>query len=299
MRLMGLAGAAGMLPGSVFAQARQPGDLYEVPKFGNVTLLHMTDCHAQLNPIYFREPNVNIGIGPAFGKAPHLVGDKLLKHFDVAPGGIEAHAFTYLNYPEAAQQFGAVGGFAHLKTLVDRIRADRGDGNSLLMDGGDTWQGSGTAYWTRGMDMVGACNKLGVDVMTGHWEFTYLDAEVIKNVGAFNGDFVAQNVKVREEALFDYRFADFGGFDEDAGLAFEPYTVKEVGGARIAIIGQAFPYTPIANPQRFIPDWTFGIQDSRMQEFVDKVRAEEEPDLVVVISHNGMDVDLKLSLIHI
>ncbi|MBK1629240.1 thiosulfohydrolase SoxB [Thiohalocapsa halophila] len=295
VRLMGLAGAAGMLPRSVFAQAKQPSDLYEVPKFGNVTLLHMTDCHAQLNPIYFREPNVNIGIGPAFGKAPHLVGEALLKHFDIEPGGIQAHAFSFLNFAEAAEQYGAVGGFAHLKTLVDRIRADRGDGNSLLLDGGDTWQGSGTAYWTRGMDMVGACNRLGVDIMTGHWEFTYLDEEVIKNVGAFNGDFVAQNVKVREEALFDYRFADFGGFQEDAGLAFEPYTIKDVGGARIAVIGQAFPYTPIANPQRFIPDWTFGIQDARMQEFVDKIRAEEEPDLVVVLSHNGMDVDLKMA----
>ncbi len=295
VRLMGLAGAAGMLPRSVFAQAKQPSDLYEVPKFGNVTLLHMTDCHAQLNPIYFREPNVNVGIGPAFGKAPHLVGDALLKHFGVEPGGIEAHAFTYLNFADAAEQYGTVGGFSHLKTLVDRIRAERGDGNSLLLDGGDTWQGSGTAYWTRGMDMVGACNLLGVDVMTGHWEFTYLDEEVIKNVGAFKGDFVAQNVKVREEALFDYRFADFGGFDEDAGLAFQPYVVKDVGGARVAVIGQAFPYTPIANPQRFIPDWTFGIEDGRMQEFVDKVRAEEEPDLVVVLSHNGMDVDLKMA----
>ena len=295
MRLMGLAGAAGMLPSSVFAQARQPSDLYEVPKFGNVTLLHITDTHAQLNPIYFREPNVNIGIGPAFGKAPHLVGEALLKHFGIQPGGIEAHAFSYLNYPEAAEKFGAVGGFAHLKTLVDRIRAERGDGNSLLMDGGDTWQGSGTAYWTRGMDMVGACNRLGVDVMTGHWEFTYMDDEVIMNIGAFNGDFVAQNVKVREEALFDYKFSDFGGFDEDAGLAFKPYTIKEVGGVKVAVIGQAFPYTPIANPQRFIPDWTFGIQDSRMQEIVDQVRDEESPDLVVVISHNGMDVDLKMA----
>jgi S-sulfosulfanyl-L-cysteine sulfohydrolase len=295
VRLMGLAGAAGMLPRSVFAQAKRPSDLYEVPKFGNVTLLHMTDCHAQLNPIYFREPNVNVGIGPAFGKAPHLVGDALLKHFGLEPGGIDAHAFTYLNFADAAEQFGSVGGFAHLKTLVARIRAERGDGNTLLLDGGDTWQGSGTAYWTRGMDMVGACNLLGVDVMTGHWEFTYLDEEVIKNVGAFNGDFVAQNVKVREEALFDYRFADFGGFDEDAGLAFKPYVVKEVGGARVAIIGQAFPYTPIANPQRFIPDWTFGIEDGRMQEIVDKVRAEEEPDVIVVLSHNGMDVDLKMA----
>jgi sulfur-oxidizing protein SoxB len=292
---LALAGAAGMLPRSVFAQAKQPSDLYELPKFGNLTLMHMTDCHAQLNPVYFREPNVNLGFGPAFGKAPHLVGDALLKHFGIDPGTIDAHAFTYLDFAEAAEKYGKIGGFSHLKTLVDRIRAERGDGNTLLMDGGDTWQGSGTAYWTRGMDMVGATNRLGVDVMTGHWEFTYLDTEVIKNIEAFNGDFVAQNVKVREEALFDYQFEDFGGFQEDDGLAFNPYVIKEVGGSRVAVIGQAFPYTPIANPQRFIPDWTFGIQDQRMQEFVDKIRDEESPDLVVVLSHNGMDVDLKMA----
>lgn len=295
VRLLTLAGAAGLLPRSVFAEARQPADLYEVPKFGNVTLLHLTDCHAQLNPVYFREPNVNIGVGPALGKAPHLVGTALLEHFGIAPGGIEAHAFTYLDFADAAEKYGRIGGFAHLKTLIDRLRTDRGDGNSLLLDGGDTWQGSGTAFWTRGQDMVGACNLLGVDVMTGHWEFTYLDSEVIKNIGAFNGDFVAQNVRVREEALFDYRFEDFAGFDEDRGLAFKPYVMKTVGGARVAVIGQAFPYTPIANPQRFIPDWTFGIQEAQLQQIVDQIRAHESPDLVVLLSHNGMDVDLKLA----
>ncbi|MFW6258372.1 MAG: thiosulfohydrolase SoxB [Halochromatium sp.] len=295
VRLLGLAGAAGMLPRSVFAEAKQPGDLYEVPKFGNLTLLHMTDCHAQLNPVYFREPNVNLGMGPAFGKAPHLVGEALLKQFGIEPGSIQAHAFTYLDFADAAETYGTIGGFAHLKTLVDRLRAERGDGNTLLMDGGDTWQGSGSAYWTRGMDMVGASNRLGVEVMTGHWEFTYLDEEVIKNIEAFHGDFVAQNVAVREEALFDYRFEDFAGFQEDAGLAFKPSVIKEVGGARVAVIGQAFPYTPIANPSRFIPDWTFGIQDQRMQAVVDQIRDEEKPDVVVVLSHNGMDVDLKMA----
>ena len=295
IRLMGLAGAAGLVPGSVFAAARKPSDLYEVPKFGNLSLLHITDTHAQLNPIYFREPNVNLGIGGALGQPPHLVGDRLLKHFGIETSGIEAHAFSYLNFDMAAAEYGKVGGFAHLRTLVKRLRDDRGDGNSLLLDGGDTWQGSGTAYWTRGQDMVGACNLLGVDVMTGHWEFTYLDEEVIKNIGDFKGDFVAQNVGVSEDALFDYKFADFDGFDEDAGLAFKPYTIKTVGGARVAVIGQAFPYTPIANPQRFIPDWTFGIQDERMQAVVDAVRENEKPDVVVVLSHNGMDVDLKMA----
>ncbi|MCG6860644.1 MAG: thiosulfohydrolase SoxB, partial [Chromatiaceae bacterium] len=295
LKLIGYAGAAGMLPSSVFAAMRKPSDLYEVPKFGNVSLLHITDTHAQLNPVYFREPNVNLGIGSALGKAPHVVGEAFLEHFNIAPGGIEAHAFTFLRFDEAARQFGKVGGFAHLKTLVDRIRGERGDGNSLLLDGGDTWQGSGTAYWTRGMDMVGACNLLGVDVMTGHWEFTYPEEEVIKNIGQFKGEFVAQNVAVREESLFDYRFSEFAGFNEDTGLAFKPYTIREVGGVKVAVIGQAFPYTPIANPQRFIPDWTFGIQDERMQEMVDNVRDGENPDLVVVISHNGMDVDLKMA----
>ena len=297
IQLMGIAGAAGMLPGCNFGSSdrKAPSDLYEVPKFGNVSLLHITDTHAQLNPIYFREPNVNLGIGQANGRAPHLVGHKLLDHFGIKPNTIEAHAFTYLNFTEAAEKYGKVGGFAHLATLVNRMRAERGDGNSLLLDGGDTWQGSGTALWTRGMDTVGACNRLGVDIMTGHWEFTYMDEEVLKNIDAFKGEFVAQNVRVKEDAMFDYQFADFSGFDEDTGHAFKPYTMRDVGGARVAVIGQAFPYTPIANPSRFIPNWTFGIKDDDMQELVDNIRENEKPDVVVVISHNGMDVDLKMA----
>ncbi len=295
LRLMGLAGAAGLLPTSAFAAARKPSDLYEIPAFGNVTLLHMTDCHAQLNPIYFREPSVNLGIGAAKGRPPHLVGKHFLQYYGIEPGSIEAHAFTYLDYVELARKYGKVGGFAHLATLVKRLRAERGDGKTLLLDGGDTWQGSGTAFWTRGKDMVGACNLLGVDVMTGHWEFTYLEKEVIANIQEFKGEFVAQNVSVNEDALFDYAFADFEGFDEDSGLAFKPYTIKIVGGMKVAVIGQAFPYTPIANPRRFIPDWTFGIKDEHMQATVNQVRESEEPDLVVVLSHNGMDVDLKMA----
>jgi sulfur-oxidizing protein SoxB len=295
VKLMGLAGAAGMMPGSIFAAAKQPSNLYEVPNFGNVSLLHFTDCHAQLNPVYFREPNVNLGFGYGLGKAPHIVGDAMLKHFNIKPGSIEAHAFTYLNFDDGANKYGKIGGFAHLSTLINQLRDARGPGNSLLLDGGDTWQGSGTSYYTRGKDMVGACNRLGVDVMTGHWEFTYLDKEVISNINDFKGDFVAQNVGVNEEALFDYKFADFSGFNEDEGLAFKPYTMKTVGGARVAVIGQAFPYTPIANPSRFIPDWTFGIQDERMQSVVDMVRDTEKPDVVIVLSHNGMDVDIKMA----
>jgi sulfur-oxidizing protein SoxB len=292
---MGLAGAAGMLPGSAFAAARKPSDMYEVPRFGNVCLMHMTDCHAQLNPVYFREPSVNLGVGSAFGKAPHVVGSAFLKHFGIEPNSMAAHAFTYLDFDQAARKYGQVGGFSHLASLVKRLRAERGGGNSLLLDGGDTWQGSGTAYWTRGKDMVGACNLLGVDLMTGHWEFTYLDKEIIENIGEFKGEFIAQNVGISDEALFDYKFADFAGFNEDEGLAFKPYSIRNVGGVKVAVIGQAFPYTPIANPSRFIPDWTFGIQDERMQGIVDTVREKEKPELVVVLSHNGMDVDLKMA----
>jgi sulfur-oxidizing protein SoxB len=269
--------------------------MYDQKKFGNVTLMHITDTHAQLNPIYFREPNVNIGLGAANGKAPHLVGQNLLNHFKVKPDSIEAHAFSYLNYTDAAKTYGKVGGFAHLATLVKKVRADRGDKNCLLLDGGDTWQGSATAYWTRGQDMVGACNLLGVDVMTGHWEFTYKDQETIDNIRAFKGDFVAQNVRVKDDVLFDYKFADFSDFNEDSAHAFKPYTIKEVNGVKVAVIGQAFPYTPIANPKWNIPDWTFGINDESMQEIVDEVRENEKPGVVVVISHNGMDVDLKMA----
>jgi sulfur-oxidizing protein SoxB len=294
VQLLGIASASGMLPTNAMA-ARNPAAMYDQKKFGNVCLMHMTDCHAQLNPVYFREPNVNFGVGGAKGKAPHIVGEKLLQHFNIKPGTIEAHAFTYLGYDKAARTYGKVGGFAHLSTLVKKVRADRGDKNCLLLDGGDTWQGSATAYWTRGKDMVGATNLLGVDVMTGHWEFTYPDQEMIDNVRDFKGDFVAQNVRVKEDVLFDYKFADFSDFNEDTGNAFKPYVIKNVNGVKVAVIGQAFPYTPIANPKRFIPDWTFGINDESMQEVVDQVRSTEKPAVVVVISHNGMDVDLKMA----
>jgi len=304
MQVMGMAAAAGMLPGcdrktnegKKEAAKTNDSDVYTIPKYGNCTIMHFTDCHAQLLPVYFREPNVNLGVGPAYGKAPHIVGDKLLEHFGVKPNTLASHAYSYLDYDAAAKKYGRVGGFAHLKTLVKKIRAEHGPKKTLLLDGGDTWQGSGTAYWTRGKDMVGACNRLGVDVMTGHWEFTYLDNEVLSNVKDFKGDFVANNVFVKDESSFDYEFADFEGFNEDTSNAFNPYTIKELdGGVRVAVIGQAFPYTPIANPGRFIPHWTFGIRPGEMQKTVDKVRAKEKPDVVIVISHNGMDVDLKMA----
>lgn len=287
--VLGVAGAAGLIGGC--AAGRRPGFGYEKAPFGNARILHFTDCHAQLLPVYFREPNVNIGIAGARGRPPHLVGEALIADLSRPLSDRERHALTYLDFTAAAKEYGAVGGFAHLKTLVDQLRAAVPPNHSLLLDGGDTWQGSATALWTRGRDMVEACNLLGVDVMTGHWEFTYQDEEVLENIAHFNGDFVAQNVRVTEEALFDGTEA----FDEDTGHAFRPYTIRELGSRRVAVIGQAFPYTPIANPSRFIPDWTFGIRDAELQELVDDIRENERPDAVVLLSHNGMDVDVKLA----
>ena len=289
LTIMGAASAAGLLPVSAAGQSKD--DIYSLPSFGNARLLHFTDCHAQLEPVYFREPNVNIGIGAASGRPPHLVGAHLLDHAGINSGTAKAHAFTYLDFTAAAETYGKVGGFAHLKTLVDRQRAEVADGHSLLLDGGDTWQGSATALWTRGKDMVEACNRLGVDIMTGHWEFTYQQDEILENISEFKGEFIAQNVFVTEEAMFD----DAPVYDEDTGHAFKPFTIREMGGRKVAVIGQAFPYTPIANPARFIPDWSFGIRDSDMQELVNEIRAEHRPDAVIVLSHNGMDVDVKMA----
>ena len=253
--------------------------LYDIGKFGSVSFLHMTDCHAQLKPIYFREPSVNLGIGGMRGNLPHLIGEHLLKAANIRPNTAQAHALTYLNFEKAAQRYGKVGGFAHLATLVKRMKASRP--GALLLDGGDTWQGSGTSLWTNGQDMVDACKLLGVDVMTGHWEFTYgmeRVKEIVENDFAGKIDFVAQNVKTN----------DFGD------PVFKPYVIREINGVPCAIIGQAFPYTPIANPRYMVADWAFGIQDENMQRMVDEARGKGA-QVVVVLSHNGMDVDLKMA----
>jgi S-sulfosulfanyl-L-cysteine sulfohydrolase len=253
--------------------------LYDVPRFGNVSFLHMTDCHAQLKPVYFREPSVNLGVGAMAGKLPHLVGDHLLKFARIPAGSADAYALTCLDFEQAAQRYGKVGGFAHLATLVKRLRASRP--GALLLDGGDTWQGSATSLWTKGQDMVDACKLLGVDIMTGHWEFTYgmeRVKEIVDKQLAGRTEFLAQNVKT----------TDFGD------PVFKPYTLRTINGVPCAIIGQAFPYTPIANPRYMVADWEFGIQDQNMQKMVDEVRAKGAK-VVVVLSHNGMDVDLKMA----
>ncbi len=281
LQILAAAAAGGFALDSRQALAgNAPANYYDVPTYGNVSLMHMTDCHAQLLPIYFREPNVNLGVGEAVGKVPHLVGEHLLKHYNIKPGSIDAHAFSYLDFEAASRTYGKVGGFAHLKTLVDKVRAARP--GSLLLDGGDTWQGSATALWTNAQDMVDACIALGVDVMCPHWEMTYGAQRVQEIVnGDFKKagvDFVAQNVVTN----------DFGD------QVFKPYVIREINKVPVAIIGQAFPYTPVANPRWMIPDWSFGIRDDSMQKWVDEARAKGA-QVVVVLSHNGMDVDLKMA----
>lgn len=280
LQALAVASAGGMALQSNFVNAQSSAQkFYDLPKFGNVHFLHFTDCHAQLLPIYFREPNVNLGIGAQEGKTPHLVGEYFLKANGIKPGTRDAHAFTYLDYVAAAQNYGKMGGFAHMATLVKQLKANRP--GALLLDGGDTWQGSGTALWTNAQDMVDAALALGVDVMTPHWEMTYGEERVMEIVnGDFKGkvSFVAQNVKT----------ADFGD------SVFNPYVMKVQNGIQVAIIGQAFPYTPIANPRYFTPNWTFGIQEENLQKTIDEVRSKGAK-VVVLLSHNGMDVDLKMA----
>ncbi len=280
LQVLAAAASCGMaLPGIAQAAGRVHG-LYDLPRSGaNVTLLHFTDCHAQLLPLHFREPDVNIGVHGAWGKPPHLVGDALLRHFGIRAGSRLAHACTHLDFERAAARFGKVGGFAYLATLVKQVRAQRP--GALLLDGGDSWQGSATALWTQGRDMIEASRLLGVDMMTGHWEFTYGAERVTQAIaGELAGriEFIAQNVKT----------ADFGD------PVFKPYVIREINQIPVAIIGQAFPYVPIANPRHFVAQWTFGIQEENLQRAVEEARGKGAR-AVVLLSHNGMDVDLKLA----
>jgi len=280
LQLLAIASAGGFLLNSNQSHAASDASrMYDLRRYGNVSLLHITDSHAQLNPMYFREPEINLGVGAMSGQPPHLVGNALLKRFGVKRGSPEAHAYTSLDYVEAARTYGKVGGFAHLATLVKQIRASRP--GALLLDGGDTWQGSGQALWTKGQDMIDACLELGVDVMTMHFECMY-GAQRIKEAeeGVLSGrmDVVAQNVKTN----------DFGD------PVFKPYVIKEMNGVPVAIIGQAFPYSVIANPRYFVPEWSYGIQEENLQLTIDEVR-KKGAQVVVLLSHNGMDVDLKLA----
>jgi sulfur-oxidizing protein SoxB len=276
---------------SRIARSADSASVYDLDRFGNARILHMTDTHAQLLPVYFREPSVNLGIGAMRGQPPHLVGRAFLDRFGIRPDSADAYAFSCLDFEKSAARFGKLGGFSHLKTLVERLRSDVGAGRTLLLDGGDLWQGTGMANTMQGADMVEAANLLGIDAMTGHWEFTYGETALRSNLARFKGEFLAQNVFLTEEAAFNGAKA----FDPGSGRVFKPAMVKEIGDYRVAVIGQAFPYVPIAHPKRFTPDWTFGIRADELQKLVNTLRNNDKVDAVVLLSHNGMDVDLKLA----
>src|SRR5246127_1428401 len=284
-----LSGAA--LSGSIIRSARAADtpSIYDLERFGNARVLHMTDTHAQLQPVYFREPSVNIGIGEMAGQPPHLVARAFLDHYGIRADSADAYAFTSIDFEKSAPRFGKLGGFAHLKTLIDRLRNDVGPTRAMLLDGGDLWQGTGLANAMKGADMVEAANLLGIEAMTGHWEFTYGEEALRANLEHFKGEFLAQNVFLTEEAAFN----DAKAFDSASGRVFKPAMIKELGGYRVAVIGQAFPYVPIAHPKRFTPDWTFGIRDDELQKLVTGLRGHDKVDAVILLSHKGMDVDLK------
>jgi sulfur-oxidizing protein SoxB len=284
LTLLAVGAAAGLSPRALEAAADAPERLLDVEPLGNVTLLHITDSHATLRPVFFREPDTLLGVGDERDRPPNLTGAALLQAYGLARGGALAYAYSHLDFTALAARFGRMGGYAHLASLVGRIRAAR-PGRTLLCDGGDTLQGSATALWSRGEDMLRATNQLGVDVFTAHWEFVY-GIDRVKELfgdrasrGKFAGDFVAHNV------------AEVGWDDP----VFRPYTLREVGGVRVGVIGQAFPYTPISHPRRFVPDLTFGIKDDRVQALVRELREGKKAELVVLLSHNGVAVDLKLA----
>ncbi len=284
LRVAATAGMIGMVPRALAEAAEAPERLLDFEPLGNVTLLHLTDTHAMLKPVYFREPDTLLGVGAERGKPPYLTGEALLAAYGIARGSPEAYALTYLDFPTLAARYGRMGGYAHLATLIQRVRAER-PGKTLLLDGGDALQGSATALWSRGEDMLRATNQLGVELFTAHWEFVY-GLERVRELfgdretrGKFTGQFLAQNV------------SEVGWGDR----LFTPSTVREVGGVRVGVIGQAFPYTPIAHPRRFVPDLTFGIREDAVQALVRELRDDKKADCVVLLSHNGIAVDLKLA----
>ena len=283
LKLLAVAAGAGLAPESLEA-ADGPARLLAFEPLGNVTLLHITDAHATLRPVYYREPDSVLGVGAERGRPPFLTGAELLRAYHLTPGTVEAYAYTHLDFSTLAARYGRMGGYAHLATLVKRVREERA-GRTLVLDGGDTIQGSATALWSRGEDMVRVSNQLGVEVFTPHWEFVY-GLDRVKELfgdreqkGVFGGDFVAHNVA-------ELNWAD---------RPFHPYTIRDVGGVRVGVIGQAFPYTPVSHPRRFVPDLTFGIQEDGVQALVNELRDSKKVDLVVLLSHNGVAVDVKLA----
>ncbi|NOX25134.1 MAG: thiosulfohydrolase SoxB [Deltaproteobacteria bacterium] len=276
IQMASLAAGSALLPPAALAKGLKPESLLKFTPKGGLTILHTTDSHAQLVPMYYREPDANIGVGQAAGRPPHITGKAFLKYYGLQADTMAAYAYSCDDYIALAKEFGKMGGYAYIMTLINQIRSER-PGKVLYLDTGDTLQGSATSLWTRGEDMVRVMNQMKCDAMTGHWEFTYGEERLMELIKMMEFPFLAQNVN-------DATWGD---------PIFKPYSIKSVNGLSVALIGQAFPYTPIAHPRRFMPNWSFGIKEDHMQAMVDEVRAKKV-DLVVVLSHNGMDVDRKM-----
>ncbi len=259
-------------------------DIYAFNAKGNFTLLHMCDIHAHIKPLYWREPSTLLSAPNLTGTPGFLCGEAFAKHYGLEPSSLDAYFDTHVDFETLAKKFGKMGGIAHMKTYLEHVRKERGKENVLFLDSGDTWQGTGVALKTRGEAIVKAQNYLGVDVMTGHWEFTYGKQRVMELLKMLDAKFVAQNVVGNDP------FAD-----EYEELIFEPYTIEERGGAKIGIIGQAFPFTSTANPKEFTEGWSFGIRPDTLQDYVNELRKEHKVDCVVVISHDGFSVDQEVA----
>ncbi|MGI9354605.1 MAG: thiosulfohydrolase SoxB [Rhizobiaceae bacterium] len=275
-----ITGYSGNLTRLAARQRLKQEDLLKFDAKGQITILHMTDIHGQLKPVYFRPPSENFGVGAFEGIPPHLVGEAFLKHFGLPKGSALAYAHTMVDYVNMARTYGKLGGLDRMATIVKGIRAERGDDKVLLLDGGDTWQGSYTSLKTNGQDMVDCVKLLNPEAMVGHWEFTFGEKRVLEIIEQLGYPFLASNIVDND-------------FEEPV---FESTAFVEKGGVKVAIIGQAMPYTPIANPSWMFPKWSFGIRQERLQENVNKAR-DEGAQVVVLLSHNGFDVDQKLATI--
>ena len=259
-------------------------DLMAFEPKGKATILHICDMHAHIKPLYWREPSTLLTAKNLVGTPGFLCGKSFEEFYGVKPGTLDEYFDTYIHFNELAHKFGKMGGIAHMKPIIDHVKKERGDKNVLLLDSGDTWQGTAVALKTRGEAIVDAQNYLGVDVMVGHWEFTYGKERVHELIGMLKGEFISQNV------IDNDPFSD--SFEE---LIFPPYTIKEIGGAKIGIIGQSFPFTSTANPKRFTEGWSFGLRHESLQKYIDQLRKEKKVDCVVVLSHDGFSVDQELA----
>jgi sulfur-oxidizing protein SoxB len=259
-------------------------DVVEFEAKGKATILHICDLHAHIKPLYWREPSTLISAKNLVGTPGFICGDSFEKHYGIESGSLDQYFDTHNNFAELAKKFGKMGGISHMKPIIDHVKKERGKENVLLLDSGDTWQGTAVALHTKGEAIVDAQNYLGVDVMVGHWEFTYGKERVMELIEKLKGEFISQNV------LDNDPFSDT--FEEPV---FPPYTIKEIGGAKIGIIGQSFPFTSTANPKRFTENWSFALRHDSLQEHVDHLRKKEKVDCIVVLSHDGFSVDQELA----